>query len=129
MERQINILGNQSPYFEKTDDVHITNIKKADNVRITNIKQNSLPFPEELSEEKWNEFSAFIQQFLASEQACELEEKDRKILEKGNNWREMREILADTANVTTILLPLTGFVARHGEQIVQWINALFTQLI
>ena len=115
MERQINIKGNHTTYIEKAEEVHVTTIE-----------QNALNLPNEMSEEKWQQFKAFIEQFLASEEADELRGKDRKILEGGKSWGEIREVLADAANATTILLPLTTFVVNHGEQITQWITALFS---
>ena len=114
MEKQF-IVGGRSPIFDGNQG----------NVYVTYNEQSCSKLPEELSQEKWQQFVEFMERFLESEEADELRGKDRKKLEGGKSWSQMREILADAANATTLFLPLQAFVANHGGQIVQWIKSLF----
>ena len=71
-----------------------------------------------------------MEKFLASEEAKnQLHDKDRKLLEASKSWGKMREVLADTANATTLLTALKAFVVNHGENIAQWVKSMVVNLL
>jgi len=124
MSRKI-VLGDNSQYVESADSVIQNNYATS----------SKLTLPENISETQWQDFLEFIESFVQSKESEALSESDYQKLKteiinakqekRDTGWNRFRLLLSDSANATTLLMPILYYVANNSSQISQFINDIF----